>query len=187
MEITNSGATVTADGQSKTSRTTEKALGKDQFLQLLVAQMRTQNPMEPMKDKEFIAQMAQFSSLEQMKNVAQGFEQLNATLGEFMRRQNSDDGGKFFQALNLLDKEILAVDAAGEVVRGIVTGVSANSGDPKVYLEDKVVNWQNIIEVSIAPQQQAGGEAGDQQQNQSETAVGQSDTADSATSATGQE
>ena len=47
-------------------------LGKDAFLELLVTQLQNQDPLNPMDDKEFIAQLAQFSSLEQMSNVADG-------------------------------------------------------------------------------------------------------------------
>ena len=43
-------------------------LGKDEFLQLLVCQMKNQDPLEPEKDTQFIAQLAQFSALEQMQN-----------------------------------------------------------------------------------------------------------------------
>lgn len=54
---------------SDTTRTPGGNLGKDQFLQLLVTQMKNQDPLEPEKDSDFVAQLAQFSSLEQMQNL----------------------------------------------------------------------------------------------------------------------
>jgi flagellar basal-body rod modification protein FlgD len=57
----------------------KKDLGKDDFLNLLVTQMTNQNPLEPMGDTEFLAQMAQFSSLEQMQNIASGMDMLALT------------------------------------------------------------------------------------------------------------
>lgn len=57
----------------------KKELGKDDFMNLLVAQMVNQNPLEPMGNTEFVAQMAQFSSLEQMNNIAAGMELLALT------------------------------------------------------------------------------------------------------------
>jgi flagellar basal-body rod modification protein FlgD len=44
-------------------------LGKNDFLNLLVTQLRFQNPLEPLKDSDFVAQLAQFSSLEQLENI----------------------------------------------------------------------------------------------------------------------
>jgi flagellar basal-body rod modification protein FlgD len=55
-------------------------LGKDDFLKLLMAQLQNQDPSNPMEDKDFIAQMATFSSLEQMTN-------LTATMEKFVENQ----------------------------------------------------------------------------------------------------
>ncbi len=55
-------------------------LGKDQFLELMIAQMNNQNPLEPKKNGEFIAQLAQFSTVEGIDNMSSGFEDLSASL-----------------------------------------------------------------------------------------------------------
>lgn len=59
-------------------RETPKQLGKDDFLRLLITQMSQQDPTNPLKDQDFIAQMAQFTSLEQMKNIATGISRMEA-------------------------------------------------------------------------------------------------------------
>ena len=53
-------------------------LGKDEFLKILIVQLQNQDPLSPMEDKDFIAQMAQFSALEQMQNMANDFQSLKA-------------------------------------------------------------------------------------------------------------
>ncbi|NLY18242.1 MAG: flagellar biosynthesis protein FlgD, partial [Clostridiaceae bacterium] len=58
---------------SKSSRGVSDELGKDDFLKLLITQLQNQDPMEPMEDQDFIAQIAQFSSLEQMQNLNKSF------------------------------------------------------------------------------------------------------------------
>lgn len=52
------------------------ALGKDEFIKILMTQLQNQDPLSPMEDKDFIAQMATFSSLEQMMNMAESIDHL---------------------------------------------------------------------------------------------------------------
>ncbi|WP_447651399.1 flagellar hook assembly protein FlgD [Pseudomonas abietaniphila] len=61
--------TVTS-GKTGDTTTGASTLGKDSFLQLLVTQMQNQNPLDPQDNSEFVAQLAQFSSLETMQNLS---------------------------------------------------------------------------------------------------------------------
>lgn len=79
--------------QTKTSNTNNQTLGKNDFLKLLVTQLRYQDPTKPMDDTQFISQMAQFSSLEQMQNMSNAMQTTQATsmIGKIIT-WNSDDG-----------------------------------------------------------------------------------------------
>jgi flagellar basal-body rod modification protein FlgD len=67
--------------QTKRREGSNDILGKDDFLKILMTQLQNQDPMNPMQDKDFIAQMATFSSLEQMTN-------LTKTMEKFVENQN---------------------------------------------------------------------------------------------------
>ncbi len=57
-------------------------MGKDQFMHILLKQLSNQNPLEPIQDKDFIAQMAQFSSLENMQDMNTNFKSLTEDVAE---------------------------------------------------------------------------------------------------------
>ena len=59
-----------AVGKAQTNAKPSGEMGKDDFLKLLVGQLQNQDPMNPMEDKDFMGQMAQFSQLEQVTNMA---------------------------------------------------------------------------------------------------------------------
>jgi flagellar basal-body rod modification protein FlgD len=88
-------------------------LGKDEFLKILLTQLSHQDPIQPMEDKEFISQMAQFSSLEQITNMSQGMTQV----GELLARS---------QAIGLLGNIVDVTDVSGTVTGEVeeVTGGS---------------------------------------------------------------
>lgn len=113
MSVDNVTSATRSLGDLNTQRTPNNNLGKDDFLKILVAQMGNQNPMEPTSDTEFIAQLAQFSVLEQMQSLNSGF----------MRSQ----------AYSLIGKSVYvarpAEDGSGdEVICGRVDGVVRQDG-----------------------------------------------------------
>ena len=77
-----SGSTTTPPaGDAPKNRLSSDALGRDAFLQLLVTQMSHQNPLQPQEDGAFIAQLAQFSSLEQLTNIDSTLKTMATAMG----------------------------------------------------------------------------------------------------------
>lgn len=115
----------------KTSRTPGGDLGKEEFLQLLVCQMKNQDPLEPEKDTDFIAQLAQFSALEQMQN-------LNETV------MNS-------QAFSLVGKYVLvnttASDGKVSEVTGVVDYITLKNGDAYMSVNGQLYSVDKLVEV----------------------------------------
>jgi flagellar basal-body rod modification protein FlgD len=75
IDSTTTGAAASA-ATSTASKLTDKDIGKDAFLNLLVTQLQHQDPTQPMADGEFLAQLAQFSSLEQLQQMNQSLTQI---------------------------------------------------------------------------------------------------------------
>ncbi|WP_261132833.1 flagellar hook assembly protein FlgD [Bacillus sp. Marseille-Q3570] len=121
-------------------------LGKDDFLKILIAQLANQDPLNPMEDREFISQMASFSSLEQMVNM-------NDTLQNWVSHQNN---GQLLQYSQLIGKEITWIDKSkedGQPVETTLTGevakVHFDKGETKIELTDGTkVSPSQIITLS---------------------------------------
>ena len=117
--------TAPVPGTTGTTDMTPKAaaagpiLGKDDFLKLLVGQLKNQNPMEPSSDTDFIAQMAQFSQLEQTTNMAK----VNA---ELVAQQSGA------RAVSLLGRTVTYPAADGVSTTGVVEKVEWSAGIPSL-------------------------------------------------------
>jgi flagellar basal-body rod modification protein FlgD len=102
-----------------TDRIPIQTLGQDEFLKLLVTQMTSQDPLNPQKDTDFIAQMAQFSALEQTKTMQADIAQLRAQQ-------------QLFQANALIGQTVEVQVDADTVATGVVSAVEIQSGFPMI-------------------------------------------------------
>jgi len=110
------------------------ALSMQDFLNLLVAQISNQDVMNPMDNTEFVAQLAQFSSLQAMTDLTELAMQAQAT--------------------SLIGKDVVVAyyNKSGElaVEEGIVQKVAIHSGTSKLYVNDMEFNYSNVMEVKEA-------------------------------------
>ena len=121
---------------SDVTRTPAKTLGQDDFLKLLVAQMSSQDPMNPQKDTEFIAQMAQFSTLEQSRSMQQDVSAL---------RGQQD----LSQAYSLLGQNVSVQADQNTTAQGSVEAVTVAAGKPQIVVNGMGYDLSQVL--SVAP------------------------------------
>ncbi len=118
--------------ENKAKERNTDGLGKDDFLRLLITQLTHQDPMNPVDDKEFIAQMAQFSTLEQMQNMSSDFSQIKAfsMIGKTVTASIIDKGTN-----------------AKQLVEGVVDSVTIENGKSILSVNGKDVPVDSVISV----------------------------------------
>ncbi len=110
----------------------QQVMGKDQFLKLFTAQARMQNPMSPLETTDFLAQLAQFSSVEQMTNLNTNFEKMLAIQ-------------QTLHAAELVGKTVTYQNAQTETPsEGKVTGVRLTAAGPVLMLDNRQVNLDQV-------------------------------------------
>lgn len=150
-------------------KTGDGTLGKDDFMKLLIAQLQNQDPTNPMKDNEFIAQMAQFSSLEQTMNLSKSFEkfaeaqnqsqliQYNSFVGKNIRwheitEETGEDGKPIvsegtgrISSIKFVDgSAIFKTDEGKELTPGNISEVLASSSKSNSLVEASMLIGKTI-------------------------------------------
>ena len=123
-EVNNFNKTLNASG-----RTPSQQLGKDDFLKLLITQLSNQDPTSPMEDTQFISQMAQFSSLEQMTNMNESFQRMTAMM-------NSS------QAMGTIGK-VVDLDLGGTTHTGVVDAITYGQ-NPQIRVGNMYYDMKQI-------------------------------------------
>ncbi len=131
-------------------------LDKQAFLMLLVAQLKNQDPLNPMQDREFIAQLAQLNTLEQL-------QQLNATIAAMAEH------AALGQVANYLGKVVTGLErSSGQLVSGTVVRATVIDGSAVLELEGgQRVDVRDVVSLELAP---GPGEVGDGESSDSSPA-----------------
>ncbi|MBP0726235.1 flagellar hook assembly protein FlgD [Bacillus sp. RG28] len=124
---------------SKNAKKDGSALGKDDFLKLLITQMQNQDPLSPMQDKDYIAQLATFSSLEQMTNM-------NTSFNSFLSYMSSN----ILQYSELIGKKIsyaeLSADGTTHTFQnGVVQSVERKSDGFVLHLTNGKTTYPEYV------------------------------------------
>lgn len=134
-----------ANVQAAAAKPKDTSLGKDDFLKILVEQLKNQNPMEPLQDKDYIAQMAQFSSVEQLMNMAKEMTALRTNLGF---------------ASGLIGKEVEWIEnnASGQAIErsGTVDSIVVRDGVQYVKIGDENIPVDRLTSIADKREVAAG-------------------------------
>lgn len=114
-----------------------KELGKDAFLQLLVLQMQSQDPMNPMDNTEMVSQLAQFSALEAQTNLNESFETLSGNVDQL----------NFISGAQLLGKTVTGLDVDGELLTGEVESIHLDGSLVMLTVDGKLMSMASVFSV----------------------------------------
>lgn len=134
MEVSGTGTDnqATTVEQNKQQGNMMGNLDQDAFLQILVTQLQNQDPLNPVNSEDFVSQMAELTSVEQLTSLNQNISELHA-------KQDKQT------VLNLLDKEVAVKNDNGELVTGMVNGASFDEG-AKLKIDSQYYNVDSIVE-----------------------------------------
>lgn len=143
MQVTSATSTPTAattgssSSTGSTTTTGKKTLGQEDFLKLLAVQYQQQDPMNPVSDTDSIAQMAQFSALQQTQTLVQQVTQLNT-------QQDTST------ANSLIGRHVTVKDENGNTTSGDVSGVEITDGTPRIVIGDYTYPVSSVVLVEPA-------------------------------------
>jgi flagellar basal-body rod modification protein FlgD len=136
--IASTAQTPTFGYGENTVRTIKKTLGSDDFMKLLAVQFQSQDPMKPMEDTAFIAQMAQFSALDQSSSMVKEMALLRADQ-------------QTLTASGMLGRNVTVEDADGLPVTGQVSAVESTADGPVLVIDGVRYPVSNVQRVEYTP------------------------------------
>lgn len=135
IDAINSTTSANNSATPDSSRIPVKTLNQNDFLKLLITQLSQQDPLNPKQDTEFIAQMTQFSALEQSKSMQSDIAK--------MRTEQ-----QFVQANSLIGRTVELKSDQETPIRGVVSAVKVEAGTPKLVVNGESYAMSDLLTVA---------------------------------------
>jgi len=123
-----------ASKSNKVTATNGDALGADDFLNLLLIQLKNQNPLEPIDEKEMITQMAQLNSVQELQDMGQSLDEVNHS-------------NQILSGASLIGKMISFLDSSKNIVSTIAESVSIKDDEVYINTPETSILLSEVIEV----------------------------------------
>ena len=132
--VQSSTSSAVTDATASTGSIT--GMGGDQFMQLLLAQMQNQDPLDPVQDKDFMTEMTQINSLMEMEQVSSNIQALTLS-------------NQMIQAASLIGKDVSYAASDGSSMNGVVSGVTYAGDQINLSVGDAQVPLKNLTGVQL--------------------------------------
>ena len=125
---------IAAGSAANLANAANKALDSDQFMQILMAQLTHQNPLEPMDNSEMMTQFSQLNSLQELRSIHTGMDKLAAS-------------NQVIYLASLIGKSVKVNRPDGNVLEGVVSEVLTERDNPQLLVGNEKVALEDVIEV----------------------------------------
>jgi flagellar basal-body rod modification protein FlgD len=132
--VSNTSQTSTYTAPPATTKTTSGAVDSSQFMQLLLAQLTHQNPLEPMSNSEMMSQFSQLNSLQELRDIHTSMDVTSAS------NQTS-------YMASLIGKTVKVNQADGNILEGVVDGAILEKGNLQLRIGDQTVALSDVLEI----------------------------------------
>jgi flagellar basal-body rod modification protein FlgD len=138
MDIAAAASYNTGFANDATGAIQERTLNQDDFLRLLITQLSAQDPLNPVSNADFLAQMAQFTSLEQTRSMSAEMARIGAQQ-------------QLLQANSLLGQNVEIAVGPDATLLGTVSAVQIQDGAPRIVVEGTAYDLSQVLTITPQP------------------------------------
>jgi flagellar basal-body rod modification protein FlgD len=129
-----SATQVAANNPAPSAASTTNAFGANEFMQILLAQLTHQDPLEPMNNAEMMSQFSQLNSLQELRDIHTALEKISVS-------------NQTTYLASLIGKTVKALRPDGETIEGVVDGVVTEADQPQLLIGSETVDLTDVLEI----------------------------------------